>query len=119
VREPARNRAVHTIIRAFPNPVVRALKILSSTFASAVALFLVRLPDVVETGQAESSRSTRARRARRTAPPHHGVDPVHRPRPHVGMASARTVTLHLRNSKFAMAPLAARGGGGVSFVKVQ
>jgi len=37
----------------------------------------------------------------------------------VGMASARTVTLHLRNQKFAMGPFAAHGGGGVSFVKVQ
>jgi hypothetical protein len=36
----------------------------------------------------------------------------------VGMASARTVTLHLRNQKFTLAPLPARGGGGVAFVRV-
>jgi len=37
----------------------------------------------------------------------------------VGMASARTVTLHLRNQKFAMGPFAAHGGGGVSLVAIQ
>jgi membrane-associated phospholipid phosphatase len=36
----------------------------------------------------------------------------------VGMASARTVTLHVRNQKFTLAPLPARGGGGVAFVRV-
>jgi len=36
----------------------------------------------------------------------------------VGMASARTITLHVRNQKFALAPLPARGGGGVAFVRV-
>ena len=36
----------------------------------------------------------------------------------VGIASARTVTLHVRNRRFAMVPFAARAGGGVSFVNV-
>lgn len=34
----------------------------------------------------------------------------------VGMASARTVTLHVRNRHFALAPFAVPGGGGVAFV---
>ena len=34
----------------------------------------------------------------------------------VGMASARTVTLHVRNRHFALAPFAVPGGGGVALV---
>lgn len=36
----------------------------------------------------------------------------------IGMASARTVTLHVRNQRFALSPLAVPGGGGVAFVHV-
>ena len=36
----------------------------------------------------------------------------------VGIASARTVTLHLRNRKFAMVPLAVPGGGGLALRRV-
>ena len=35
----------------------------------------------------------------------------------VGMASARTVTLHLRDARFAMTPFFVRGGGGVALVR--
>jgi hypothetical protein len=34
----------------------------------------------------------------------------------VGMASARTVTLHVRNRRFVLAPFTAPGGGGIAFV---
>ncbi len=37
----------------------------------------------------------------------------------VGIASARTVTLHLRNRRFSLAPFPARGGGGIAFVAVE
>jgi hypothetical protein len=36
----------------------------------------------------------------------------------VGIASARTVTLHLRNRKFALVPLATPGGGGLALTRV-
>jgi hypothetical protein len=36
----------------------------------------------------------------------------------VGIASARTVTLHLRNAKFVLVPLAVPGGGGVALTRV-
>jgi len=36
----------------------------------------------------------------------------------VGIASARTVTLHLRNQKFALVPLAAPGGAGLALTHV-
>jgi len=36
----------------------------------------------------------------------------------VGIASARTVTLHVRSEKFALVPLAVPGGGGVALTRV-
>jgi membrane-associated phospholipid phosphatase len=36
----------------------------------------------------------------------------------VGIASARTVTLHLRDHRFALGPLAVPGGGGLSLTRV-
>jgi membrane-associated phospholipid phosphatase len=36
----------------------------------------------------------------------------------VGMASARTVTWHIRNARLAVVPLVVRGGGGIAFLRV-
>ncbi len=36
----------------------------------------------------------------------------------VGVASARTVTLHLRNNRFALRPLVVRGGGGIALARI-
>jgi len=37
----------------------------------------------------------------------------------VGIALARTVTLHLRNKKFALLPFAVPGGGGLTLTRVE
>ena len=36
----------------------------------------------------------------------------------VGVASARTVTLHLRDNRFALRPLVVRGGGGIALARI-